>query len=80
MKIIIKQILQFPVTSFMLDQSIFLVNQFLNTFSLCSSINMGGQVSHPYVTRGLIRVLSSKRPTKQYVENTCLVIEDKNLK
>jgi len=42
------------------DQNIFLNIPFSNTFSLCSSVNLEGQVSHPYATSGVIIVLSSK--------------------
>jgi hypothetical protein len=42
-----------------LDQNIFLITQLSNTFNLCSSVKIGGQVSHPYAISGVIIVLSS---------------------
>jgi len=39
--------LQPSVTSFLLGPSIFLSTLFLNAISLCSSLNMRNQVSHP---------------------------------
>ena len=47
-------------TSSVLDQNIFLINSFSNTFNLCSSGNIGGQVSHQYATSSVIIVLLSK--------------------
>jgi hypothetical protein len=44
----------------MLHQNIFLITPFSNTFNLCSSVNIEGQVSHPYAISGVIIVLSSK--------------------
>ena len=46
-----------PVTSSLLGQNILLSTLFLNTLSLCSSINVSDQVSHPYKTTGKIIVL-----------------------
>jgi hypothetical protein len=39
-----------PVTSSLFDQNIILSNLFSNTFSLCSGLNFGDQVSHPLVS------------------------------
>ena len=49
-----------PVTSSVLDQNTLLITPFYNTFNLCSSVDLEGQVSHPYATSGIIIVLSSK--------------------
>ena len=46
-----------PVTSSLLDPNILLSTLFLNTLSLCSSLNISDQVSHPYKTTGKIIVL-----------------------
>jgi hypothetical protein len=60
MKIIMEQKFNLPVTSSVLDQNIFLIIPFSNTCKRCSSVNIEGQVSHPYATSGVIIVLSSK--------------------
>ena len=41
-----------PVTSSLLGPNIFLSTLFSNTLSLCSSLSMRNQVSHPYQTTG----------------------------
>ena len=46
-----------PVTSSLLGPNILLNTLFSNTLSLCSSLNVKDQVSHPYKTRGKIIVL-----------------------
>ena len=46
-----------PVTSSLLDPNILLNTLFSNTLSLCSSLNVSDQVSHPYTTTGKITVL-----------------------
>jgi len=46
-----------PVTLSLLGQNILLNALFSNTVSLCSSLNVSDQVSHPYRTVGKIRVL-----------------------
>ena len=46
-----------PVTSSLLGPSILLSTLFSNTFSLCSSLNISDQLSHPYKTTGKIIVL-----------------------
>jgi hypothetical protein len=46
-----------PVTSPLLDPNILLRTLFSNTLSLCSSLNVRDQVSHPYKTTGRIMVL-----------------------
>jgi hypothetical protein len=43
-----------------LDKNIFLNTPFSNIFNPYSSVNIEGQVSHPYATSGVIIVLSSK--------------------
>ena len=43
-----------PVTSFLLVPNILLSTLFSNTLSLCSSLNVSDQVSHPYKTTGKI--------------------------
>ena len=43
-------LLHFPVTSSLLGPNIFLSTLFSNTLSLCSSLNVTDQVSHPYTT------------------------------
>jgi hypothetical protein len=49
--------LQPPVTSSLFGPSILLNTLFSNTLSLCSSLNVRDQVSHPYRTTGKIIVL-----------------------
>jgi len=49
--------LHFHVPSFLLGPNILLSTVFSNTRSLCSSINVSDQVSHPYKTTGKIIVL-----------------------
>ena len=46
-----------PVTSSLLVPNILLNTLFSNTLSLCSSLNVSDQVSHPYKTTGKIIVL-----------------------
>ena len=46
-----------PFTSSLLDPNILLSIPFSNTLSLCSSLNVSYQVSHPYKTTGKITVL-----------------------
>ena len=46
-----------PVTPFLLGPNILLNTLFSNTLSLCSSLNVSDQVSHPYKTTGEIIVL-----------------------
>jgi hypothetical protein len=48
--------LHYPVTSSLLGPNILLSTLFLNTLSLCSSLNVRAQVSHPYRTTGKIIV------------------------
>jgi hypothetical protein len=50
-----------PVTSSLLGPNILLSTLFLNTLSLCSSLNVRDQVSHPDKTRG--RISSRGQPT-----------------
>jgi hypothetical protein len=49
--------LQRPITSSPFDTNTLLSTCFLNTLSLCSSLNIKYQVSHPYRTKGKIVVL-----------------------
>jgi hypothetical protein len=46
-----------PISSFLLSSNILLSTLFSNTLSLCSSLNVRDQVSHPYRTTGKIIVL-----------------------
>jgi hypothetical protein len=46
-----------PVTSSLLGRNILLSTLFSDTLSLCSSLNVTDQVSHPYKTTGRIMVL-----------------------
>src|SRR5215471_11719936 len=46
-----------PVTSSLLGPNTLLNTLFSNTLSLCSSLNVSDQVSHPYKTTGRIIVL-----------------------
>jgi hypothetical protein len=46
-----------PVTSSLFGPIILLRTPFSNTLSLCSSLNVRDQVSHPYKTTGIIMVL-----------------------
>jgi hypothetical protein len=51
--------LQSPVTSSLLGLNILLRTLLSNTLSLCSSLNVRDQVSHPHKTTGRIMVLFS---------------------
>jgi hypothetical protein len=46
-----------PVTSSLFGPNILLSILFSNTLSLCSSLNVRDQVSHPYRTKGKLVVL-----------------------
>jgi hypothetical protein len=46
-----------PATSSQFGPNILLRTLFINTLSLCSSLNVRDQVSHPYKTTGRIMVL-----------------------
>jgi polysaccharide pyruvyl transferase WcaK-like protein len=46
-----------PITSSLLGPNILLRTLFSNTLSLCSSLSVRDQVSHPYKTTGIIMVL-----------------------
>jgi hypothetical protein len=46
-----------PVTSYLFGPNIFLSTLFSNTLSLCFSLNVRDQVSHPYRTTDKIIVL-----------------------
>ena len=59
MKTINKKIFTAPVSSSMLDQNIFLITSFSNTFNFCSSVKLEGHLSHAYATSAVIIVLSS---------------------
>jgi hypothetical protein len=50
-------IMQFPVTSSLLDPKTFLSTLFLYTLSLCFSLSLEEQVSHPYKRTGEIIVI-----------------------
>ena len=58
-KFFIMCLLQSPVTSSYLDTNIFLSTLFSNILSLCSSLNISVQVSHPYKILLLLLLLSS---------------------
>ena len=49
-----------PVTSSLLGPNILLSSLFSNTLSLCSSLNVSDQVSHPYKTTGKSLVLCTR--------------------
>jgi hypothetical protein len=51
----------------MSDQNIFLITPFSNTFNLCSSVNLEGQVSHPYATSGVSVDLAGSLIPKEYL-------------
>jgi hypothetical protein len=53
----IMKFLHSPVTSSLLGPNILLRTPFSNTLSLCSSLSLRDQVSHPYKTTGRIMVL-----------------------
>jgi hypothetical protein len=57
MKLLIMYFLHSPVTSSLLGPNIFLNTLFLNTFSLCFSLNVSDQVSHPYKAISKVIVL-----------------------
>jgi phosphate starvation-inducible membrane PsiE len=57
MKLLIMQFLQPPVISFLFGANILLSVLLSDTLSLCSSLNVRDQVSHPYRTTGKIVVL-----------------------
>jgi hypothetical protein len=50
-------LLHSPAASSLLDPNILLSTLFSNTLSLCSSLRVSDQVSHPYKTTGKIIVL-----------------------
>jgi hypothetical protein len=58
MKLLIMQFLQPPVTSSLFGPNILLSALFSNTLSLCSSLNVRDQVSHPYRIKDEVIVLS----------------------
>jgi hypothetical protein len=49
-------ILLSPITSFRIGPHVFLSVLFSNTPTLCSSVSVRDQVSHPYITEGKIIV------------------------
>jgi hypothetical protein len=57
MKLLIMQFSSSPVTSSLFGPNILLSTLFSNTLSLCSSLNVRDQVSHPYSTTDKIIVL-----------------------
>jgi hypothetical protein len=57
MKLLVMQLSPPSVTPFLCGPNILLNTLFSNTFSLCSSINVRDNVSHPYRTTGKIIVL-----------------------
>jgi hypothetical protein len=56
-KLLVMQFLHSPITSSLFGPNIFLCTLFSNTLSLCSTVNVRDQVSHPYRTTGKIIVL-----------------------
>jgi hypothetical protein len=73
-KLLISSLLQPPVTSTFFGANILLSSLFSNAFSLCSSLNVRDQVSHPYRTKGKIiylnisvfKILDSRREEKRF--------------
>jgi hypothetical protein len=59
-----------PVTSFHLGTNILLRTLFSNILSLCSSLIVRDQVSHPYKTTGRIMVLSNTQTTQFEMKKT----------
>jgi hypothetical protein len=57
MKLSLCSFFQSPITSSLFGPNILLSTLFSNTLSLCSSLNVRDQVSHPYRTIGKIIVL-----------------------
>jgi hypothetical protein len=57
MKLPIVQLFHSPVTSSLLGPDILLSTVFSDILSLCSSLHVRDQVSHPYKTTGSIMVL-----------------------
>jgi hypothetical protein len=53
----LRSFLQPPVTSSLFSPNILLSTLFSNTYSQCSSLNSGDEISHPYNTRDKIMVL-----------------------
>jgi hypothetical protein len=51
-----------PVTSSVLDPNILLITLFSNTLSLCSSLNVRDQVSHPHKTKGSVTLSKIQNP------------------
>jgi hypothetical protein len=57
MKLFVMQLSPFSVTSSLFGPNILLSTLFSNTLSLCSSLKVRDQVSHPYTTTDNIMVL-----------------------
>jgi hypothetical protein len=53
----LRNFVHYPVTSSLLRPNILLRTLFSNTLSLCSSLSVRDQVSHPYKTTGIIMAL-----------------------
>jgi hypothetical protein len=69
-------IIQFSPTSLtysLFGPNILLSTLFSDTLSLCSSLNVRNQVSHPYRTTGKIVVLLAPPPTPKQEDYTCLL-------
>jgi hypothetical protein len=59
MKLLFIQFSPSPVTSFLFGPNILLNTLFSITLSLCPSLNVRDQVSHPYRTTGKIKIIVS---------------------
>jgi hypothetical protein len=57
MKLPLCSFLHYPFTSSLLGPNILLSTLFSNALSLCPSLNVRDQVSHPYKTTGRLMVL-----------------------
>jgi hypothetical protein len=72
-KLLVMQFLHSPVTSSLFGPNILLSTLFSNTLSLCSSLNVRDQVSHPYRTTGkyipIFKFLTAGEKTEDSEQN-----------
>jgi hypothetical protein len=63
---LLRSLFQPPVSSSLFGPNIFLNALFSNTLSLCFSLNVRYQVSHPYRTRGQVVMYQNRVKTVNY--------------